>query len=647
MNLKWRKNKSKKTRILNLFQKTKAVIGRQNFMQSRESWSFFRLFVFFFSPKGIKKILRFGSKVIRYVFRKIFGGPNDEEVLYNKWCNINMPNQKDLDAFAIESEQFVFKPTFSIIIPTYKPNILFIKQAIDSVINQVYTNWEICITDDHSENKELLLYLKEISSNPKIKVNFHKKNGHISAASNSAIADATGEFICLLDHDDLITPDALFQFAKKLNEDSSIDIMYSDEDKINNKNWFVQPAFKPQWSPDNFLSRNYIGHFVCLRTELVKKVNGFRIGFEGSQDYDLLLRITELTNKIVRIPKILYHWRMHDGSTASNEGAKDYAFKTGEKALNEALSRRGINAKAKLQKGKPGIYSIDYKLNGNPKISIIIPTKNNASVLETCLKSVFEMSSYSNFEVILIDNNSDEDSLFELLDKYKQQEPERFKVLTLSYAFNYAQLMNDGAKASTGEYILLLNNDTEVLNPDWLEKMLSHSQRKEIGAVGAKLLYPNDTIQHAGVVIGIGGVAGHTFISAEKDEPGYLFYLTCVNNYSAVTAACLMVSKSKFFEIGGFDENLAVEYNDVDFCLKLIEAGYYNIYNPEVVLYHYESLTRGHPHANRESYKRHIKEIKYFMSKWQKFIDDDPCYNPNLTLTTTHFAPRMDDPIIL
>jgi len=624
-----------------LIGKIREVIGRQTFMQSQEKWSFHRFMVFFFSIDGFKKMIRFAGKVLRYVWRKYFGGPQTEDLVYAKWRKKNMPKKKDFEAYAANVEELKSQPLFSIILPVYEPNISYFKQAIDSVLTQVYTNWELCISDDCSSNNELISYLNELEKNPKIKVHYRTTNGHISANSNSALSMATGDYVCFMDHDDLLTKDALYQFAVAINEDPLADILYSDEDKITNKGRFVQPNFKPQWSPDTFLSRNYLGHFVGLKKSIIDQIDGFRLGFEGSQDYDLLLRATEKATCIKRIPKILYHWRMHEQSTAMNEDAKDYAFLSGVKALDETFQRRGIDAKATLQKGKPGFYRIQYALKSEPKVSIIIPTYNNSAVLSTCIESIFKLTSYPNFEIVLINNNSTEEALFDCIKKWQAAYGDQFRLLDCPYPFNYAKLMNDGVRFSNGSFILLLNNDTEVLHADWIEQMLHHAQRKEVGAVGVKLLYPNDTVQHGGVVMGIGGVAGHTFIGAGKDDPGQFYYLTSVTNYSAVTAACLMVEKSKYEAVGGFDEQLAVEYNDVDFCLKLIDNGYYNLFNPDVVLYHYESLTRGHPYATKESYKKHVAEVKYFKSKWQQYIDNDPFYNPNLSLTTTHFEPDV------
>lgn len=584
----------------------------------------------------------FFFKALRFLWRSIFGGKEVDDHIYAKWLKRNLPSNEALAIFRNQQEEFDFRPLVSVIIPVYNAPMAFLQEAIDSVKCQVYPNWEICMVDDASTDKELQAYLKQLTdSDDRLKINIRKENGHISACSNDAVDLASGEYLAFLDQDDLLTPDALFHMVLALNQDEKAILLYSDEDKIDRNGERLHPHFKPDYAPHNLLSRNYMGHLVMVQKEAFIQAGKFRLGFEGSQDYDLWLRVVELEGKIAHVPKVLYQWRMHSASTAVNEDAKSYAFENGVKSLNEALARRGIKGSAQHLDGSPGIYRINYRLESSPLISIIIPTKNNTDVLGTCLESLFTRTSYVNFEVILLDNNSDEESLFALLEKWKEAEPTRFKVLKQTYAFNFSKLMNSAAKVAKGEYLVLLNNDTEVIQADWLEVMLGHAMQKNVGAVGVKLLFPNNTVQHAGVVIGIQGLAGHTFVAADRNEPGYHYYLKAVSNYSAVTAACLMVSSRLFNEVGGFDEALAVEYNDVDFCLKLIEAGYYNLFIPHVELYHYESLTRGHPHANRKVYDRHKKEVKYYTSKWAKYIENDPFYNPNLTRITTYFEPNI------
>lgn len=616
--------------------------------------------------KGLlKKLLYFTTKTGRRLVRKILallfkhgylffeikkvriieGDMIPVEYHEDPWQNFlikTTASTADLIEYKNNIKIFSYQPKISIILPVYNPPESFLIQAIESVLDQVYDNWELCIADDCSPNEDIKPILEKFAAeDERIKVVYRKENGHISAASNSALNIATGDFVVLLDHDDLLTRDALYQNVYQLNIDKTLDLIYSDEDKIDENRIRTEPHFKPDWCPDNFMARNYITHLACLRKSIVDEIGGFRVGFEGSQDYDLFLRFTEKSQHIYHIPKILYHWRMHAGSTAQEEQVKPYAFEAGVKALQESLDRRGEKAIATIKPGLPGFYTVRYDIVNEDKISIVIPTKDNAKVLETCLESVFEKSTYKNFEVILIDNNSEEKATFELLDKYEKRYPKQFVRLTLPIPFNFSTLMNKGVEVAKGDYIVLLNNDTEIITPDWMEAMLEQAQRESVGVVGVKLLYHNDTIQHAGVVIGLGGVAGHTFIGLPKDSPGYFYYITSTNNYLAVTAACFMVKKEKYWEVAGFNEDFSVEYNDVDFCLKLAEAGYNNLYVPYVELYHYESLTRGHPHMTKTSYERHVREVNLFKTRWQKYIDHDPCYNPNLTLDATHFQIRL------
>jgi GT2 family glycosyltransferase len=477
----------------------------------------------------------------------------------------------------------------------------------------------------------------------RIKIRFRTENGHISANSNSALELATGEFVTFLDHDDLLTPDALYQNVRILNDDRNIDLLYSDEDKMHDDHMVSEPHFKPDWCPDNFLCRNYIGHLMVIRRSLVVRAGGFRKGFEGSQDYDLLLRVTEITDRIHHIPKVLYHWRMHGGSTSAIESAKPYAFNSGLRALEESLARRGVRGKVSLIENLPGFYMIRYEIIHPGKVSVIMPSRNRADMCETAIDSVFRLTDYPDFELILIDNNSDEPSFFGMVEKWKQKEPERFRYLRDEGGFNFSRLINKGARMAGGTYLLLLNNDTEVIDSDWMTCMVEQAQRESVGAVGVKLLYKSDIVQHAGVVVGLLGLAGHTFVGAPKDAPGYTYYLKAINNYSALTAACLMIKKADFDKAGGFDELLAVEFNDVDFCLRLLELGKRNVYVPHVTLYHYESVSRGHPHLTSQSYKQHLNDVAIFRQRWQRYIDHDPCYNPNLTLAKGDFTLRMND----
>jgi len=604
----------------------------------KDKWSLFRLITFLTSVRGYKKLWNLFFRVIRYGLKKVFK-INFQSKLYKKWLKKHTPTQAQLNKFKNHEQKLNYRPKISIILPVYNPPEEYFKAAIQSVLSQVYTNWELCIADDCSTNLNIKTIIKEFSEqDDRIKYVFRKENGHISASSNSAIEIATGEFIALLDHDDLITPDALYENVLALNNNKELDLIYSDEDNIDVNGTLFEPHFKPDWCPDNLLCRNYICHFTIIRTKLVKQVGAFRLGYEGSQDYDLFLRVTEQTTNIHHIAKILYHWRIHEESTAlNNAAAKPYIYKSGIKALKDALNRREIGGEISAIDNSVGYYSIRYKIINKQKVSIIIPTKNQTELTNTCITSIFNLTTYPDYEVVLMDNNSSEESFFKMVKTWEDKEPDRFKCISDKDDFNFSRLMNTLVKNSNGEYLLLLNNDIEVIHEDWMDAMVEQAQRESIGAVGAKLMYKNNTIQHAGVVIGLGGIAGHCFVGKEPYESGYFNYIQSINNFSAVTAACLMVKRTHFNEVNGFDEDLAVEFNDVDFCLKLKERGYNNICLPHVTLYHYESVSRGHPHKTKESYERHVRENNLFKKRWQKYIDYDPCYNQNLSLTFDDF----------
>lgn len=620
------------------------VIKSSSHMWANDSWSFYRFMIFITSYKGQKRIWTFFGKVIRYIFRKIFRIKHVRTEGYDLWMKAYFADEEKLELYKKEAITFHYKPKISILLPVFNTNIDFLNAAIKSVLNQVYQNWELCISDDHSNDEMVINVIKNyVNLDSRIKAVYRSENGHISLSSNSALHLATGEFVGLLDHDDCFSADALFHVVKALNANKHLDLIYTDEDKIDEAGKHIDPHFKPDWCPDNFLSRNYLGHLVIIRKSLIDLIGGFRTGFEGSQDYDLLLRVTEHTKSIHHIPLVLYHWRMHATSTSVNETAKPYAFHSGVRALEEALLRRNIDGTVKLIDNLPGFYSIRYKLLHQAKVSIIIPTKNKQDLCEVLFNSIFTITEYPDYEVILIDNNSDEESFFEFVKKWQQKEPHRFKCIRDTGGFNFSRLMNSGAAAAQGKYLVLLNNDTEVTHADWLTAMAEQCQFEKTGVVGAKLLYPNNTIQHAGVIIGLGGIAGHTFVGMDKDAPGYFYFLKCINNYSAVTAACVMVRKEAFDGVGGFEEELAVEFNDVDFCLKLKDKGYNNIYLPHVVLIHYESISRGHPHKTRKSYQQHLNDVAFFKNRWQKYIDHDPCYSPHLSMIFTDFRLKIND----
>jgi GT2 family glycosyltransferase len=537
----------------------------------------------------------------------------------------------------IESEMKAFEkqPLISIIIPVYNVDALWLKLAIESLQKQWYTNWELCIADDKSTKEETVEYLNSLDDE-KIKIVFLEKNLNISGASNEALALTTGDYIALMDNDDELTPDALYEVVKTINEKDA-EFIYSDEDKLEMDGSFSEPHFKPDYAPDMFLSQNYISHLGVIKKSLIDEVGGFTQGLEGSQDYDLYLRVLEHTDKVQHISKVLYHWRKVPGSTAAEFSDKSYAQDAGKMALQNAMKRRGVDST--VENGKyPGTYRVRYEIQNEPLVSIVIPFKDKPELLDMCINSVLEKSTYENYEIIGISNNSQESETFEMM-KLLQKKDSRILFYEYNVPFNYSDINNYAVNNyAKGEHIVLLNNDIEIISPEWIEAMLEFSQRKSIGAVGAKLYYPNDTIQHAGIIIGIGGVAGHSHKYFDKEATGYFSRLNIVNNFSAVTAACLMVKKDIYNEVGGLDEeNLKIAFNDVDFCLRVQEHGYRNIYIPYCEAYHHESISRG-AEDNPEKVERFNKEVEYMKNRHKEILESgDPYYNVNLTLDYENF----------
>lgn len=540
---------------------------------------------------------------------------------YNSWLEEN----KSVE----EIHNFKYNPLISIVIPVYNVESIYLEKCLDSVLNQSYTNFEICIADDCSTNKNTIKTLKKYEKKDKrIKIVYREKNGHISEATNSAINISSGEFIGLLDNDDELTPDALYEVVKVLNENKKLDFIYSDEDKIDLNGNYCYPHFKPDWSPDTMYSCNYICHFSVFRKKMLDVVGLYNSDFNGAQDYDLFLRILEKTDNIYHIPKVLYHWRMLETSTALAGSKKDYAYEAGKKAIEASLNRRNIKASVNTLEDIK-MYEVRYNVVDNPLISIIIPTKDASKVLKRCIDSIYNKTTYNNFEIILIDNNSCEQSTFDLIKNY-EKEHNNFKSIRLECEFNYSYINNQGVKECNGDYIVLLNNDTEIITENWLEIMVGYASQKHIGCVGAKLLYPDKTVQHTGVVLGCGGVASHAFLRLPYNALGYFSRVRITYDWSCVTAACLMIKKDKFYEVNGLDENLKVAYNDVDFNMKVLDKGYYNVVTPSVCLYHYESYSRGLDEAPAKK-ERFKKEINYIVDKWKNKIIEDKFYNKNLS----------------
>ncbi len=577
-----------------------------------------------------KYLKAFGRKM-KEIFKKgLYLNPGIPEE-YQLWL------KRQAEAFPREEvKKLEYNPKISMVIPVYNVSRELLSECLDSILNQSYTNFEICLADDKSTNKETIDTLKEYEKKDKrIKVVYRKENGHISKSTNSAIEIATGEFIGLMDNDDTLDLDALYEVVKMLNDDKSLDMIYTDEDKLDMKGKRRDPHFKADFSPDTLLSSNYICHFCVLRKKIVDKIGGFRVGYEGSQDHDLFLRFTEVSDRVGHIPKVLYHWRMIPGSTAATIDSKSYALERGKKSVEDALKRRKIEGKVTI---KYNHYLVEYEYRKEPSISIIIPTKDHAFDTRKCLESVFTKTNYKNYEVVLVNNNSTEQDLFDLLDEYKKKY-KNFRVVDAPIPFNYSKINNMAVKTCKSDYIVLLNNDTELITEDWLKIMVGYAMQKHIGTVGVKLLYHDNTIQHAGVVLGVGGIANHAFLGESRDSIGLYARLALPHNYSANTAACLMVSRKKYNEVGGLEEELMVAYNDIDFNLKLLEKGYYNVFVPQVELYHFESKSRGLD-TTTEKYKRFMHEQYYMYEKWSKYIDKDPFYNKNFSKTKSFFLDK-------
>jgi len=556
---------------------------------------------------------------------------------YERWIKANEPDEEALKLQREEAKGFSYSPIISIIVPVFKTDRDMLIKMIQSVEAQTYTNWQLCIADGNSDRR----YIKEILGDRarrdrRIKVEFLPENKGIAGNSNEALSLATGDFVALLDHDDLLAPHALFEIVRKINERPETDFIYSDEDKISEygKKRF-DPHFKPDWSPDILRSYNYITHLSVFKKELIGKVGGFREGLDGSQDYDLILRATEKAKRIEHVPKILYHWCISAGSTAGNANTKPYAYEAAKKALRDHLARLGLQGEVQDWYAL-GSYRVTYRIDGSPLVSIIIPTRDRVDLLRTCLESIAQLTSYPAYEIVLIDNGSVNPETFRYYDTL--MDAGRVRLLKYDEPFNYAAINNYAAKEAKGDHLLFLNNDTEVISPDWIEQMLMHSCRKDIGAVGAKLYYPDGSIQHAGVILGIGGTAGHSHKFISRSSRGYFNRLMIVQNLSAVTGACMMVRRDVFDKVSGFDENFTHAFNDVDLCLKIRQNGYLIVFTPFAELYHYESKTRGYEDTP-EKQERFRRESELLRQKWWEiFKKGDPYYNPNLTLDKEDFS---------
>ena len=610
---------------------------------------------FYIKKYGFLKTVK---KCIKVVIRKIIRTLKHETVLtygdYGGWIKYNEPSEEELKKQS--KVKFKNAPKISVIVPMYNTPETFFKDLVDCMIDQTYSNWELCLADGSKEQNEALK--KYWEKDERIKYKFLNENKGIAGNTNAAIEMATGDYIALLDHDDVLAKYALYEMVYAINKYPEAEFLYSDEDKVDEHGNRYDAYFKTDFAPDSLRSQNYICHFSVFRKDLMDKLEGFRPDYDGAQDYDIFLRMSEIAEhkNIIHIPKILYHWRVHSESTAKlNSNAKNYAFEAGKKAIGDHLKRIGLEGEV-TEGCIDGIYRVDYKVKGNPKVSILIPNKDGEDILKVCIDSILEKTTYDNYEIIVIENNS---TSTEIYDYYKEiiknkkirvvnyntgKEIKKASECSLEFTnsnrievkpgFNYSAIINFGARNAKGEYSIQLNNDTELITPNWLEIMIGYIQREDVGAVGVKLYFPDETIQHAGITVGIGGIAGNRFKSIPKDGHGYFAKESMVENLSAVTGACLMTKTKVYEEVDWMDETLAVAFNDVDFCLKIREKGYLVVFNPYVEFWHYESKSRGQEDSP-EKIKRFQGEISRFEEKWGDILNSgDPYYNINLSLDT-------------
>lgn len=550
-------------------------------------------------------------------------------------------------------EEYTFndRHVISVLVPLFNTPENFLREMIDSVVNQTYSGWQLCLADGSDAEhdyvgKIVAEYVAKEKASGLDRIVYKKleKNGGISENTNACFALATGDYIGLFDHDDVLHPSVLFEYMRVIDEQNP-DFIYCDEAtfKGNSINNMITLHFKPDFSPDNLRANNYICHFSVFKTSLLEKTGLFRHEFDGSQDHDMILRLTNAAGKICHVPKILYYWRSHEASVASDINAKSYAIDAAKNAVLADLESRGIHgAKIESTRAFATIFRIRYPLVDKPKVSIVIPNKDHEKDLRRCIESITVKASYENYEIIVVENNSVSSEIFDYYKELQETCP-LVKIIEYKGEFNYSKICNLGVTNSDGDYVLLLNNDTEVISRNFIEELLMYAQRPDVGAVGAKLYYPDYSIQHAGIVLGLGAhrTAGHTHYGLSKDNLGYMGRLCYAQNVSAVTGACLMVSRADFDRVSGLDENLAVALNDVDLCLKLKELGRLNVFTPFAELFHYESISRGSDidEKNAANSERYNKECEIFKAKWKEVLEKgDPYYNPNFSLDHSNYT---------
>ena len=571
-------------------------------------------------------------------FGRLFGKETVSEGGYEAWLARHKADKRVLRRQKHAS--FAQKPLISIVIPLYCTPLPYLKELIESVRRQSYENWQLCLADGSPDDKAKEFLEKHYGREKRIVYQKLEENGGISANTNAAAELAKGEYLMFCDHDDTLEPDALYEIVKAIN-DTDADVIYTDEDKVSmDGQHYFDPNFKPDFNLFRLRENNYICHIFVVRKSLTGETGMLRSEFDGAQDFDFILRCCEKAKKITHIPRVLYHWRCHMDSTAADPSSKAYAYEAGRKAIREHYQRMGIDAKVDMTE-RPGWYRSHIKIQENPMVSIIIPNKDHTDDLELCLFSMSRKSTYRNYEVLIVENNSEKEETFEYYKKLPERYP-KVRVLTWEKEFNYSAINNFAAEEAQGEYLLFLNNDVEILTPDWIEEMLQNCQQENVAAVGAKLYYPDDTIQHAGVVLGLGGIAGHIMCRASREDPGYFGRMISVQEISAVTAACMMVKKSEFDSVKGFDETFQVAFNDIDLCMKFRAAGKKIIFTPYAELYHYESKSRGLEDTPEKQF-RFDKEVKRFQEKWAQQLEmGDPYYSPNLSVTEGDCSLRED-----
>ena len=603
------------------------------------SYNLKRYGLWFTLKKVLKKIFHIKEKTVS----------NQER--YIAWMEKNNPTKTELEA----QKEAIFEeyPKFSVVVPMYNPKEKYIEELINSVVEQTYDHWELCIADgsDHSSEK----IKKKKKKDKRIKYKYLSENNGISENTNEAIKMAEGDYLVFVDHDDLIPKETLYELTKAINENKDADFIYSDHDKINDRYERFDPYFKPDYSPETLECNNYITHLVAVKKSLQEKVGFLNSKFDGAQDFDFNLRCTEIAKCVIHIPKILYHWRVSIDSTADTADAKPYAFEAGIGVVEAHLERLGRKGKVTQSEEVPGFYKIEYEIIGNPKVSILIPSKDNTRLLKSCIDSILKYTTYPNYEIVIIENNSKPET-FDFYKKIIKND----RIVLMNYTnnsylsnkeaktlvkpslpldgFNYSALINCGVKnVIDSDYIIQLNNDTKIITPNWIELMLGYAQYKDIGAVGARLYYEDKTIQHAGIAYGIGGTAGNLLVNLPYGKHAYYNAEAQTRNVSAITGACLMSRKEIYEEVGYMNEDLKVAFNDVDFCLKILEKGHRLVYNPNVELVHYESKTRGYE-ISKEKQERFEKESEKFKNKWKSVLKKpDPYYNINFTRETCNF----------